>query len=52
MLLLKYEMGLTYEGIGVLLGINTANVKTYLYRARNAFRKEWENCGGEKMEGN
>lgn len=41
LLLLKYDMDLSYEQIGVLLNMNESTVKTYLYRARKAFQKEW-----------
>lgn len=41
LLLLKYDMDLSYEQIGVLLNMNETTVKTYLYRARKAFQKEW-----------
>lgn len=50
LLLLKYDMDLSYEKIGVLLDMNEATVKTYLYRARKAFQKEWrdENERGKR----
>ena len=41
LLLFKYELDLSYKEIGLLLGINEATVKTYLYRARNKFKEEW-----------
>ena len=41
LLFLKYEMELSYREIGVLLGIKETVVKTYLYRARKEFEKEW-----------
>lgn len=41
LLILKYEMELSYKEIGQSLGINEDTVKTYLYRARNKFREEW-----------
>lgn len=41
LLLLKYDMDLSYEQIGVLLNMSEPTVKTYLYRARKAFKKEW-----------
>ncbi|SCJ89748.1 RNA polymerase sigma factor sigM [uncultured Clostridium sp.] len=41
LLIFKYEMELSYKEIGLLLGINESNVKTYLYRARNKFKEEW-----------
>lgn len=41
LLILKYDMELSYKEIGLLLGINEDSVKTYLYRARNKFKEEW-----------
>ena len=41
LLILKYDMELSYREIGLLLGINEDSVKTYLYRARNKFKEEW-----------
>lgn len=41
LLILKYELELSYKEIGLLLGINEDAVKTYLYRARNKFKEEW-----------
>ncbi|MEG2512682.1 MAG: RNA polymerase sigma factor [Acetivibrio sp.] len=41
LLLLKYDMNLSYQKIGLLLDMNESTVKTYLYRARKAFQKEW-----------
>lgn len=38
MLILKYEMGLTYEEIGRLMSVKPERVKTDLYRARNIFK--------------
>lgn len=42
LLLLKYDMGLSYEKIESILNINQKTIKTYLYRARNDFKKKWE----------
>jgi RNA polymerase sigma factor (sigma-70 family) len=42
LLVMKYSMDLSYKQIGRLLGLSEKMVKTYLYRARNNFRKEWE----------
>lgn len=42
LLIFKYEMDLSYRDIGLLLGINECTVKTYLYRARNKFKEEWQ----------
>lgn len=41
LLILRYEMELSYRDIGALLGIKETVVKTYLYRARKEFEKEW-----------
>lgn len=42
LLLLKYEMALSYEQISDITGMGQDKVKTYLYRARGAFKKRWE----------
>lgn len=41
LLIFKYEMDLSYREISLLLAINEGTVKTYLYRARNKFKEEW-----------
>lgn len=41
LLLLKYDMGLSYKEIAELLDINENTVKTYLFRAREQFKKVW-----------
>lgn len=41
LLILKYDMELSYKEIGLLLGMNVDSVKIYLYRARNKFKEEW-----------
>ena len=41
LLILKYEMELSYKDIEAFLGIKETVVKTYLYRARKEFAKEW-----------
>lgn len=41
MLLLKYEMDLSYEQIANLLNIKVDTVRMTLYRARNQFKKKW-----------
>lgn len=48
LLLLKYDLGLSYEKISDLLGINQKNMKTYLYRARKEFQKKWEENENEQ----
>jgi len=42
LLILKYEMELSYKEIGTLLGFSDATVKTYLYRQGMNLKK----CGG------
>ncbi|MEG0013474.1 MAG: sigma-70 family RNA polymerase sigma factor [Cellulosilyticaceae bacterium] len=46
LLLLKYEMDLSYTQIARLLDTNENQIKTYLYRARNDFKKRWEQKNG------
>ena len=41
LLFFKYEMGLSYKEIAELLDINENTVKTYLFRAREQFKKNW-----------
>ncbi|MDO0824497.1 RNA polymerase sigma factor [Desulfosporosinus nitroreducens] len=41
LLILKYEMDLSYKEIGRLLGLSEVTVKTYLYRARKEFKRLW-----------
>lgn len=41
LLLFKYDMGLSYKEIAELLDINENTVKTYLFRARDQFKKVW-----------
>lgn len=41
LLLLKYEMDLSYEQIANILDIKIDTVRTLLYRARNQFKKKW-----------
>lgn len=41
LLFFKYDMGLTYKEIGELLDINENTVKTYIFRAREEFKKVW-----------
>ncbi|KEK10910.1 hypothetical protein EP18_14785 [Lysinibacillus sphaericus] len=41
LLLLKYEMNLSYEQIANLLNLKIDTVRTTLYRARNQFKKKW-----------
>ena len=47
LLILKYEMGLSYTNISKLLNINENSAKTLCYRARNKFKQIWES---EKYE--
>jgi RNA polymerase sigma-70 factor, ECF subfamily len=41
LLLLKYDLGLTYEEISYMLDIKVETIRTSLYRARNEFKKKW-----------
>lgn len=41
LLLLKYEMALSYKEIALLLGMKEETVRTYLYRARKEFQRKW-----------
>lgn len=42
LLIMKYFMDLPYASIARLLGFSEEKVKTYLYRARQKFKIEWE----------
>lgn len=48
LLLLKYDMDLSYKEIGALLDINENLVKNYLFRARKQFVKVWEEMNYER----
>lgn len=41
MLILKYELGLSYEEISVLLHMKVDTIRTTLYRSRNTFKQKW-----------
>ena len=41
LLFFKYDMGLSYKEIAEILDINENTVKTYLFRAREQFKKVW-----------
>lgn len=41
LLIFKYELDLSYKEISELLDINENTVKTYLFRAREQFKKMW-----------
>lgn len=41
-LILKYNMGLSYREIGKLLNIDEGSSKTLCYRARKKFKEVWE----------
>lgn len=43
LLLLKYELGLSYKEIALLLGMKEETIRTYLFRARKEFQKKWRN---------
>ncbi len=42
LLIMKYHADLSYKQISLLLGMPESTVKTYLYRAREEFKKRWE----------
>lgn len=46
LLILKYEMELSYEEISLLLGMKIETIRTYLYRARNEFKEIWGDLHG------
>ncbi|GAB7388760.1 sigma-70 family RNA polymerase sigma factor [Bacillaceae bacterium] len=41
LLIMKYEMDLSYKEIASLLGLKPEMVKTYLFRARKQFQQKW-----------
>ncbi|MFT8352260.1 RNA polymerase sigma factor [Clostridium saccharoperbutylacetonicum] len=41
LLIMKYDMDLSYREIALLIGSNENTIKTYLFRARNKFKREW-----------
>ena len=43
LLILKYELELSYKEIELLLGMKETTIKTYLFRARKEFQKKWGN---------
>lgn len=43
LLLLKYEMDMSYEEISQVLNIKVETIRTSLYRARNEFKEKWRN---------
>ncbi|MCG0275836.1 MAG: RNA polymerase sigma factor [Thermosediminibacteraceae bacterium] len=47
LLVLKYEVGLSYREIAEILDINEQTVKTYIYRARQKFRDAWRELNRE-----
>lgn len=42
LLLLKYMLGLSYKEIAEMLDLNPGTLKTYLFRARQSFKKLYE----------
>ncbi|MEK4426887.1 RNA polymerase sigma factor [Solibacillus sp. FSL K6-1523] len=49
LLFLRYEMELSYKEIAELTDMDEKTIKTYLYRARLAFKKKWEETNDEKL---
>lgn len=43
LLLLKYELELSYKEMALLLGMKEETIRTYLFRARKDFQKNWRN---------
>ncbi len=43
LLILKYELDLSYKEIALVLGMKEETIRTYLYRARKEFQKKWRN---------
>jgi RNA polymerase sigma factor (sigma-70 family) len=43
LLILKYELELSYKEISLLLGMKEETIRTYLFRARKEFQKKWGN---------
>lgn len=41
LIVMKYDLGLSYFQIASMLDMKEETVKTYLYRARNDFKKRW-----------
>ena len=41
LLLLKYELELSYEEIAEMLDLNLGTLKTYLFRARKSFKEKY-----------
>ena len=52
LLIMKYELDLSYQEIAGLLGIRMEMVKTYLYRARKQFQKKYGGLHDEDKEFN
>ena len=46
LLVLKYELELSYKEISLLLGMKEETVRTYLFRARKEFQEKWRNLHG------
>lgn len=44
LLVLKYEMGLSYEEMSGLLDMKVDTIRTTLYRSRQKFKQEWSEC--------
>ena len=46
LLVLKYELELSYNEISLLLGMKKETVRAYLFRARKDFQEKWRNLHG------
>ncbi len=46
LLIMKYELELSYKEIASILGLSEQNIKTYLYRSRKDFKRVWRDING------
>ena len=46
LVVLKYELELSYNEISLLLGMKKETIRTYLFRARKDFQEKWRNLHG------
>jgi len=46
LLIMKYELELSYKEIASILGLPEKNIKTYLFRARKEFKRVWRDNNG------
>lgn len=48
LLILKYDIGLSYKDMSKILDMNEDKIRTYLYRARKSFKVEYGGKHNEK----